>query len=96
MDDGPNRSVLFDPHCHGCLLLYIDARPLTANMTINFPNRPPARRRCKLLSLGVAMGSIIVYPENEEDGDLCTAARSLRLPAVGTTHRRASRRFLVL
>jgi hypothetical protein len=39
------------------------------------------------------MGSMLVYPENEEDGDLCTAACVCACPRFGTIHRPASRRF---
>jgi uncharacterized protein (TIGR00369 family) len=86
---GPALMALIDVCMYAALLGAIgdDPRPLTTNMTVNFLNRPPARdvlAHCKLLSRDscFAVGSIIVYPENEEEEAFCTSTCTYALPAT--------------
>jgi acyl-coenzyme A thioesterase PaaI-like protein len=85
---GPALMALIDVCMYAALLGTIgnDPRPLTTNVTINFLSRSPARdliAHCKLLSRdnSFAVGSIIVYPDNE-DNPLCTSTCTYALPAT--------------
>ena len=86
---GPALMALIDVCMYAALLGAIgdDPRPLTTNITINFLNRPPARdllAHCKLLGRdsSLAVGSITVYPEDEEDNALCTSTCTYAMPAM--------------
>ena len=86
---GPALMALIDVCMYAALLGAIgdDPRPLTTNMTTNFLNRPPSRdllAHCKLLrrDSSFAVGSIIVFPENEEGNALCTSTCTYALPAT--------------
>lgn len=86
---GPALMALIDVCMYAALLGAIgdDPRPLTTNMTINFLSRPPARdlfAHCKLLSRdsSLAVGSITVYPADEEQNALCTSTCTYALPAM--------------
>jgi acyl-coenzyme A thioesterase PaaI-like protein len=86
---GPALMALIDVCMYAALLGAIgdDPRPLTTNIATNFLNRPPARdllAHCKLLGRdsSLAVGSITVYPENEEDNVLCTSTCTYALPAL--------------
>jgi uncharacterized protein (TIGR00369 family) len=84
---GPALMALIDVCMYAALLGVIgdDPRPLTTNINVNFLNRPPARdllAHCKLLSheSNLAVGSITVYPENEDDNALCMSTCTYALP----------------
>jgi len=86
---GPALMALVDVCMYAALLGAIgdDPRPLTTNMAVNFLNRPPPRdllAHCKLLSRdsSLAVGSIIICPENEEGYALCMSTCTYALPAA--------------
>lgn len=89
---GPALMALIDVCMYAALLGAIgdDPRPLTTNITINFLNRPPARdllARCRLLARdsNLAVGSITIYPEIDEENVLCTSTCTYALPAMSKT-----------
>jgi acyl-coenzyme A thioesterase PaaI-like protein len=84
---GPALMALIDVCMYAALLGAIgnDPRPLTTSITINFVNRSPERdllAHCKLLARdsNLAVGSIKVYPKNEEDNVLCSSTCTYALP----------------
>jgi acyl-coenzyme A thioesterase PaaI-like protein len=86
---GPALMALIDVCMYAALLGAIgdDPRPLTTNIAVNFLNRPPARAliaHCKLLrrDCDFAVGSIVVYPEDEEANAICTSTCTYALPAA--------------
>lgn len=86
---GPALMALIDMCMYAALLGAIgdDPRPLTTNITINFLHRPPARdlfAHCRLLrrDSDFAVGSIVVYSEDDETKAVCTSTCTYALPTT--------------
>lgn len=89
---GPALMAVIDMCMYAALLGAIgpDPRPLTTNIAINYLNRPPARdlfAHCKLLGRNsdFAVGSIVVYPEDDEAHAVCTSTCTYALPRPSQT-----------
>jgi len=84
---GPALMALIDVCMYAAVLgaTSEDPRALTTNMSIDFLRRPPARNllaHCRLLSCGTsrAVGTIVVYPEGDEDHIVCASTCTYALP----------------
>src|SRR6266700_3768281 len=84
---GPALMALIDICMYAAVLGSIgdDPRALTTNVAISFLRRAPARdlvARCRLLTGNndLAVGSIVVYPENDETNLICTSTCTYAIP----------------
>ncbi len=84
---GPAMMSLIDMCMYAALLGTTgdDPSPLTTNITIDFLRRPPSRdliAHCKLLSRNsdFAVGSIVVYPEDDGTKAVCMSTCTYALP----------------
>jgi uncharacterized protein (TIGR00369 family) len=89
---GPAMMSLIDLCMYAALLGATgdDPSPLTTNIAIDFLRRPPARdllAHCKLLNRNAdfAVGSIIVYPEDDDTKAVCMSTCTYALPRAAKT-----------
>ena len=84
---GPALMALIDMCMYAAVLgaTSEDPRPLTTNIAIAFLRRPPARdliAHCKLLNhdSDLTVGSVVVYPEDDDAEIICTSTCTYALP----------------